>query len=110
MKILITGGCGFLGSNLAASYLGEGAEVVILDALLRIGGESNLAWLQEAASRAGCSTVSTHSTYRSMSPPADASSRREPNSSARPRPPVRSRTTSRMAWRSCSVNRIAGKV
>ena len=53
MKILITGGCGFLGSNLAASYLGEGAEVVILDALLRIGGESNLAWLQEAASRAG---------------------------------------------------------
>lgn len=53
MKILITGGCGFLGSNLAASYLGEGAEVVILDALLRIGGESNLDWLQEAASRAG---------------------------------------------------------
>jgi len=53
MKLLITGGCGFLGSNLAASYLNEGAEVIVLDALLRIGGENNLAWLQEHAARAG---------------------------------------------------------
>ena len=49
MKLLITGGCGFLGSNLAASYLEEGAEVVIIDALLRAGGEKNFAWLQALA-------------------------------------------------------------
>ena len=30
MKVLITGGCGFLGSNLAASYLQEGAEVTVI--------------------------------------------------------------------------------
>jgi CDP-paratose 2-epimerase len=53
MKILITGGCGFLGSNLAASYLNEGADVVIVDALLRVGGESNLTWLRDIANRAG---------------------------------------------------------
>lgn len=46
MKILITGGCGFLGSNVAASYLDDGAQVVVLDALFRPGGERNLAWLQ----------------------------------------------------------------
>ena len=46
MRILITGGCGFLGSNLAASYLEEGAEVVIIDALLRTGGQSNRDWLK----------------------------------------------------------------
>ena len=49
MKVLITGGCGFLGSNIAASYLEEGAEIVIIDALLRTGGEQNLVWLQGLA-------------------------------------------------------------
>lgn len=49
MKVLITGGCGFLGSNIAASYLEEGAEVIVLDALFRMGGEANLAWLQGKA-------------------------------------------------------------
>lgn len=28
MKVLVTGGCGFLGTNIAASYLEKGAEVV----------------------------------------------------------------------------------
>lgn len=46
MKLLITGGCGFLGSNLAASYLEEGADVIIIDALLRTGGEQNREWLK----------------------------------------------------------------
>ena len=46
MKVLITGGCGFLGSNLAASYLQEGAEVIVLDALFRRGSAANLAWLE----------------------------------------------------------------
>lgn len=49
MKLLITGGCGFLGSNLAAYYLGQGAEVVAVDALFRNGSELNLAWLRRKA-------------------------------------------------------------
>jgi len=46
MKILITGGCGFLGSNIAASYLQSGDEVVVVDALFRKGSELNLDWLR----------------------------------------------------------------
>lgn len=46
MKILITGGCGFLGSNIAASYLESGDEVVVIDALFRHGSEANLEWLK----------------------------------------------------------------
>lgn len=49
MKVLITGGCGFLGSNLAASYLQEGAEVVVVDALFRRGSAANLFWLEQKA-------------------------------------------------------------
>ena len=33
MRILITGGCGFLGSNLAAHFLSQGNQVVVADAL-----------------------------------------------------------------------------
>lgn len=50
MKVLITGGCGFLGSNLAASYLQEQAEVIVVDALFRRGSADNLAWLERQAS------------------------------------------------------------
>ena len=46
MKILITGGCGFLGSNIAASYLQSGDEVTVVDALFRKGSELNLKWLR----------------------------------------------------------------
>ena len=49
MKVLITGGCGFLGSNLAASYLHEEAEVVVVDALFRRGSVANLVWLENQA-------------------------------------------------------------
>lgn len=35
MKILITGGAGFIGSNLAKRLVNEGHEVVVLDSLLR---------------------------------------------------------------------------
>ncbi|MDA7880825.1 SDR family NAD(P)-dependent oxidoreductase [Akkermansiaceae bacterium] len=49
-KCLITGGCGFLGSNIASHYLGEGSEVIVIDALFRKGGSANLAWLQSLAS------------------------------------------------------------
>ena len=47
MKLLITGGCGFLGSNLAAESLKRGDNLVILDNLARKGSEKNLEWLGE---------------------------------------------------------------
>lgn len=46
MKILITGGCGFLGSNLASDALSRGDELVVFDNLYRSGSRENLAWLQ----------------------------------------------------------------
>lgn len=47
MKVLITGGCGFLGSNLAAEVLKRGDELFIFDNLFRSGSEENLKWLQK---------------------------------------------------------------
>ena len=46
MKYLITGGCGFLGSNIAAEVLAHGNELVVYDNLSRVGGDKNLAWLK----------------------------------------------------------------
>lgn len=46
MKYLITGGCGFLGSNLASEVLKRGEELIIFDNLSRIGSEKNLEWLK----------------------------------------------------------------
>ncbi len=46
MKYLVTGGCGFVGSNLASEVLRRGEELVILDNLSRLGSEKNLGWLQ----------------------------------------------------------------
>jgi len=46
MKLLITGGCGFLGSNLASDALQRGDELVVFDNLYRNGSRENLAWLQ----------------------------------------------------------------
>lgn len=43
--VLITGGAGFIGSNLADRLAGEGRRVRILDALSRPGVEQNLEWL-----------------------------------------------------------------
>lgn len=46
MKLLITGGCGFLGSNLAADAISRGDELLIFDNLYRSGSRENLTWLQ----------------------------------------------------------------
>lgn len=46
MKLLITGGCGFLGSNLAEDALSNGDELALFDNLYRNGSRDNLAWLQ----------------------------------------------------------------
>ncbi|MFC7704836.1 NAD-dependent epimerase/dehydratase family protein [Plastorhodobacter daqingensis] len=45
--VVITGGSGFIGSNLADSFLSEGQEVIILDNLSRPGVDENLHWLSE---------------------------------------------------------------
>ncbi|HEX3043587.1 MAG TPA: GDP-mannose 4,6-dehydratase [Bacillota bacterium] len=48
MKFLITGGCGFLGSNIAQYVLHLGEELVVFDNLRRVGSEANLSWLQQS--------------------------------------------------------------
>ena len=43
---LITGGCGFIGSNLADNLLKNGEQVLLLDNLSRVGSQDNLQWLR----------------------------------------------------------------
>ncbi len=49
MKIIITGGAGFIGCNAAARALARGDQVVIVDNLSRAGSASNLEWLRSQA-------------------------------------------------------------
>jgi CDP-paratose 2-epimerase len=44
--VLITGGCGFIGCNLADRLASEGAHVLILDNLARNGVRENASWLK----------------------------------------------------------------
>ena len=46
MKYLITGGCGFLGSNLANEALNRNEDLYIFDNLSRLGSAENLKWLE----------------------------------------------------------------
>ena len=46
MRILITGGCGFVGCNLAREAIARGHDVTVLDSLARHGAAANLAWLR----------------------------------------------------------------
>lgn len=46
MRILITGGCGFLGSNLAEKAIRDNHSVCLLDNLSRSGSKQNLEWLK----------------------------------------------------------------
>jgi CDP-paratose 2-epimerase len=45
--VLITGGAGFIGCNIANAIAERGHEVLVYDALSRPGVERNLAWLKE---------------------------------------------------------------
>lgn len=47
MKYLITGGAGFIGSNLAAEVLKRGEELFVFDNLFRFGSSQNLDWLKK---------------------------------------------------------------
>ena len=56
--VLITGGAGFIGCNLADRLAGEGENVLILDSLVRPGVEENLAWLRERHPRRIAAVIS----------------------------------------------------
>ena len=47
MKYLITGGCGFIGTNFAQKLMERGDEVILLDNLSRKGTVANLTYLKE---------------------------------------------------------------
>lgn len=46
MKFLVTGGCGFLGTNLAVEVLERGESLCVFDDLSRTGSKSNLEWMR----------------------------------------------------------------
>ncbi|MBT6281487.1 MAG: NAD-dependent epimerase/dehydratase family protein, partial [Actinobacteria bacterium] len=48
MRLLVTGGAGFIGSNFVHRALGQGDEVTVYDALTYAGNMSNLAGLDDA--------------------------------------------------------------
>lgn len=47
MRVIVTGGAGFIGCNTVDSLLSTGNEVIIIDDLSREGSDKNLAWLQD---------------------------------------------------------------
>ncbi len=49
MNVLITGGCGFLGSNVASRFLQDGARVTVIDKMQKSGSRENLRWLQDSS-------------------------------------------------------------
>ena len=47
MRYLVTGGCGFLGSNRSSEILRQGHELIVFDSLCRFGSYQNLEWLRD---------------------------------------------------------------
>ena len=47
MKVLITGGAGFIGCNMAKRLMKRGDEVIIFDNLSRKGSQADLEWLRQ---------------------------------------------------------------
>ena len=68
-RYLITGGAGFIGTNLAAHYLDRRKRVTVLDNLSRPGSSDNLHWLQM---RYGSLLEVVHADVRDLSPDLEA--------------------------------------
>ena len=49
VQVLITGGCGFVGANIAAVAIERGDSVTLFDNLSRVGASENLDWLRSSA-------------------------------------------------------------
>jgi CDP-paratose 2-epimerase len=47
MKVFITGGAGFIGTNSADYFARQGHEIILFDNLSRVGGPANVAWLHQ---------------------------------------------------------------
>jgi CDP-paratose 2-epimerase len=47
MRVIVTGGAGFIGTNTVSALISRGDEVIVLDDLSRPGSDQNLAWLQD---------------------------------------------------------------
>lgn len=47
MKLLITGGCGFIGTNFAEYFANKDWDITVLDNLSRKGSTENVKWLQK---------------------------------------------------------------
>jgi CDP-paratose 2-epimerase len=59
MRILVTGGAGFIGCHAADRFLSRGDEVTVLDNLSRAGSRGNIEWLE---SRHGGGSLRIHAT------------------------------------------------
>jgi len=47
LKILITGGAGFIGCNAAKRFMDKGSKIIVIDNLSRKGSKDNLEWLKQ---------------------------------------------------------------
>ena len=47
MKILVTGGAGFIGSNFASTLMQRKDDVIIFDNMSRVGARDNIEWLRD---------------------------------------------------------------
>ena len=55
--VLVTGGAGFIGCNLADRLASDGHDVLVFDNLTRAGAEDNLAWLRRRHPRRIAATI-----------------------------------------------------
>ena len=82
--VLVTGGAGFIGSNLVNRLAAEGHKVIIYDALSRAGVQDNLDWLVHAMATKSRRSSRIFATSRGWLMPPRA---RRPSSTWRPRSP-----------------------
>jgi CDP-paratose 2-epimerase len=71
--VLVTGGAGFIGSNLADRLAREGHDVLVYDALARPGRrDANLAWLKKRHPQRSRRVADIRDEAASPRPPRDA--------------------------------------